>query len=59
MEDIVIHVPTKWTTEDKENFKSKLEELNLPDSYRILVTNKTEVKFISADVMDRLRGLND
>ncbi len=58
MEDIVINVPVSWSVEDKEKFKTKLEELNLPSNYRILVTNKTEVKFISPEVMDKLRGLN-
>jgi hypothetical protein len=55
MEDIIINVPKDWDESQKEDLASKLEELELPSTLRILITNKMDVKYVDADVMDRLR----
>lgn len=56
MEDIVISVPKDWDDTRKDEFAKTLQMLHLPDDYRIMITNKMDVKFIEPDTMDRLRG---
>jgi hypothetical protein len=55
VEDIVITVPKSWDDKQKDDFAKRLEELKLADDYRILITNKMDVKFVDAYTMDRMR----
>jgi hypothetical protein len=55
MEDIIINVPKSWNDTQKDELATKLEGLGLPSDVRILITNKMDVKFVDADVMDTLR----
>jgi hypothetical protein len=56
MEDIIISVPKDWDDARKDEFAKTLQMLHLPDDYRIMITNKMDIKIIDADTMDRLKG---
>jgi hypothetical protein len=55
MEDIIINVPKDWDDARKDDLASKLDSLGLPSNVRILITNKMDVKFVTAEVMDTLK----
>ena len=55
-EDIVVNVPKHWDDKQKADLAKRLESMLLPDSYRIMITNKMDVNIVDADTMDRLRG---
>jgi hypothetical protein len=54
-EDIIVNVPQDWDNTKKDKLANELKKLGLPDNMRILITNKMDVKFVDADVMDTLR----
>tara|TARA_R110002167_G_scaffold58285_1_gene165230 strand:- start:426 stop:614 length:189 start_codon:yes stop_codon:yes gene_type:complete len=55
-DDIVINVPKHWDDEKKADLARRLDDIHLPESYRIMITNKMDVNIVDADTMDRLRG---
>lgn len=56
MEDIVINVPKDWDDEKKEDLAKRLEDIHFPSDYRIMITNKMDVKFVDTEVFDTLRN---
>jgi|TARA_R110000765_G_C18860978_1_gene600012 hypothetical protein len=55
-DDIVINVPKHWDDEKKDHLAKLMKALHLPDTYRIMITNKMDVNIVDTDTMDRLRG---
>ncbi len=55
-EDIIINVPKSWDDAKKDDLAQRLNDIYLPEDYRIFITNKMDTKVIDAETMDRLRG---
>jgi len=60
--DIIVNVPPEWNDKEKDELRVLLEKITDKKKYKdltILITNKTaQVRYISPDVMDKLRGLD-
>lgn len=56
VENIIINVPKSWDDEKKDDLAQRLNDIYLPEDYRIFITNKMDTKVIDAETMDRLRG---
>jgi hypothetical protein len=55
-EDIIINVPKSWDDAKKDDLAQRLNDIYLPDDYRIFITNKMDTKIVDAETMDKMRG---
>jgi hypothetical protein len=54
-EDIVINVPKDWDDKKKQDLVDQLQGLKFSGEYRILITNKMDVKFVDFETMEKMR----
>ena len=55
-EDIIINVPKSWDDAKKDDLAQRLNDIYLPEDYRIFITNKMDAKVVDAETMDKMRG---
>lgn len=55
-EDIIINVPKSWDDAKKDDLAQRLNDIYLPEDYRIFITNKMDAKIVDAETMDKMRG---